>query len=105
MVLLVPATRPLLKTGEILSFYPMYFHFQRKVDAISGDEKDKLVVFTMDGWLSMSNGFAFDGSDEMRLPDGAQSKNWLNRAKNTELQCPWTATHITGHYYYWDSTC
>lgn len=102
----VSLTRPLLFTGDTLSFYPMYPTFERKVNSITGAEKDKLVVFTMDGWLSTARGFAFDGSDELALPAGEQSQSWKMRAKGTELECGhWEAKHIFGHYYSWGAWC
>lgn len=101
----VSVTRPLLFTGDTLSFYPMYPTFERKVNDINGPEKDKLVMFTMDGWLDSSRGFAFDGSDEMVLPVGKQSSNWKKRVKGMELECIWKAEYIIEHYYAWYATC
>lgn len=100
------SARQILFASEIINFYIIRSSLQDQVVSIPGALNTKLKVFTQGGFITMSYGFVFDGSDQIALPYGKQNLAWDMRAKKTELGCgPWTAVHITGHFYRYFSWC
>lgn len=101
LVSLMLLSTPLAEwAGDWASFYRLRSSLQSKVDQAPGDDQQKLIVFLTDGFLDSGHGYAYDGSDELRLPAGTQSEAWKKRAYRTEFEdmC-FGASHITGHYY------
>ena len=68
-----------------VQFYLGYPFFARTVSQLPRGNGPRLAVFTMDGFISMSNGVAFDESDELSLPVGQQTSAWKIHAAHTEL--------------------
>jgi hypothetical protein len=86
--------------GEYVQFFVGYPFFRHAVARIPETQGPRLLVFTTSGFISMSNGIAFDESDEMAKPVGEQSAAWKARADHTELSNGvWWAQRILGHWY------
>jgi hypothetical protein len=66
-----------------------------------------LAVVTTDGFISMSNGFAYDSSGEILMPRERRSAAWEVMAHGTPLSTPgcWGAGRLFGNYYGWSSAC
>jgi hypothetical protein len=91
--------------GDIAHFYGVRASLQKQIDQAPGPDKEKLVIFITDGFLSAAYGYVYDGSDEVTLPVDKQSAAWKKRAYMTELEdmC-FEASHITGHFYSFSTT-
>jgi hypothetical protein len=86
--------------GDYVQFFAGYPFFRHAVARIPQNGGPRLVVFTTSGFISMSNGIAFDESDEIAKPVGEQSAAWKVRADHTELgNGVWWAKRILGHWY------
>jgi len=63
-----------------------------------------LVVITIDGFITIVHGIAYDESGEMALPVGRQSERWRAAAAGGELDGDtWSATRLYGNYFWWDA--
>jgi hypothetical protein len=71
--------------SEYVQFYAGYPFFRHAVAEIPATQGPRLKVFTTSGFISMSNGLAFDESDELAKPAGEQSGAWKDRAVHTEF--------------------
>jgi hypothetical protein len=88
--------------ANYVQFYVGYPFFAHAVSQLPRNAGPRLAVFTMDGFISMSNGVAFDESDEVGLPAGQQTDEWKVRATHTELSTGvFVAKRLIGHYYLW----
>jgi len=88
--------------ADYLQFYVGYPYFAHAVRGLDAEKGPRIAVFTMDGFISMRSGVAFDETDEIRLPAGKQSDVWRARVVHTELSGDeWVAQRIAGHYYRW----
>jgi hypothetical protein len=88
--------------ADYVQFYVGYPLFAHAVSQLPRDDGPRLAVFTMDGFISMSSGVAFDESDEISLPAGQQTYAWKVRAAHTELSTGvFVAKRLIGHYYRW----
>jgi hypothetical protein len=88
--------------ANYVQFYVGYPFFAHAVSQLPRNAGPRLAVFTMDGFLSMSNGVAFDESDEVGRPAGQQTGEWKLRATHTELSTGvFVAKRLFGHYYLW----
>jgi hypothetical protein len=96
------ALRTCASAANYVQFYVGYPFFALAVSQLPGNARPRLAVFTMDGFNSMSNGVAFDESDELELPAGRQTNAWKGRAEHTELSTgDFVAKKLSGHYYLW----
>jgi hypothetical protein len=88
--------------ADYVQFYVGYPFFAHAVSQLPRNDGPRLAVFTMDGFLSMSSGVAFDESDEIILPAGKQTDAWKVRAAHTEFSTgDFVAKRLIGHYYRW----
>ena len=88
--------------ADNVQFYVGYPFFAHAVAQLPSNDGPRLAVFTMDGFISMSSGVAFDESDEIGLPPGQQTDAWKVRAADTELSAgDFVAKRLIGHYYRW----
>ena len=98
-----PVVRSCAVAAEYVQFYvgyPLFRYAVARVPAV----KPRFVVFTMGGFISMSNGIVFDESDEIAKPTGEQSAAWQARAARTFLSADrWSAQRIQGHWYRFSS--
>jgi hypothetical protein len=63
-----------------------------------------LAVITIDGFITIVHGIAYDESGEMALPAGRQSQRWRAAAAGGELDGDtWSATRLYGNYFWWDA--
>jgi hypothetical protein len=94
--------RTCASVANYVQFYVGYPFFAHAVSQLPRNARPRLAVFTMDGFISMSNGVAFDESDELDLPAGKQTGEWKVRAEHTELSTgDFVAKKLIGHYYLW----
>jgi hypothetical protein len=88
--------------ADYVQFYVGYPLFAHAVSQLPRNNGPRLAVFTMDGFISMSSGVAFDESDEISLSAGKQTDAWKIRAAHTELSTDdFVAKRLVGHYYRW----
>jgi hypothetical protein len=94
--------RTCVTAANYLQLYVGYPFFAHAVSQLPRNAGPRLAVFTMDGFISMSNGVAFDESDEVGRPAGQQTDEWKLRATHTELSTGvFVAKRLIGHYYLW----
>jgi len=95
-----PAMRGWAVTAEYLRFYVGYPLLRHPVAQVRQTDQPRLVVITTSGFISMSNGIAFNERDELAKPVGQQSAAWKARAEHTEFGAgDWSAVRIQGHWY------
>jgi len=98
--------------GDILHFLVMRSAYMVEISKLPSNYGPKLVVFNTGGMTWASGGYVYDDSDEVLLPIGRQSANWLDRASKTELACqgysvrPFlTGFSLSKHFYLANFTC
>jgi hypothetical protein len=83
--------------------------YRRELDAMArqqhrAGQRPALAVITIDGFISIVHGIAYDESGEMALPIGSQSLRWQDAAGNSELGGDnWSATRLYGNYFWWSA--
>ena len=113
VTLLLVALNPLgflyscMYLGEIVRFSALKYSYDRIIADLPANERPGLVVFIWDGFLGASNGVLYDATDQVTLPPGHQSADWLARASHTELgaatqereHCGYSVQPLWAHYY------
>jgi hypothetical protein len=71
--------------GDVIHFIVMKSSYDRTISALPADQR--LVVFDWGGMSFASHGLVYDETDQVALPRGRQSGDWLAQAGHTELSC------------------
>lgn len=86
--------------GDVLHFVVLKPSYDRQIAALPTAQGPRLAVFDWGGMVSASFGVVYDEADEVSLPPGRQSADWLTRASQTELTCEgYGARPLWDHYY------
>jgi hypothetical protein len=73
--------------GDVIHFIAMKSSYDRTIAALPADQRPRLVVFDWGGMSFASRGLVYDETDQVALPRGRQSHDWLAKASHTELSC------------------
>ena len=106
IVLLVVAVDPIAfvracnHIGDVIHFIVAKPYYDRRVAALPADGLPRLAVFDWGGMVWGSSGLVYDETDQVALPRGRQSADWLEAASHSELSCEgYGVEPLWGHYY------
>jgi hypothetical protein len=86
--------------GDVLHFIIEKPYYDQQIAAIPADQRPRLAVFDWGGMVWGSSGLVYDESDQVALPPGRQSADWLAQASHTELSCGgYGVQSLWDHYY------
>lgn len=86
--------------GDVIHFIVAKPYYDRQIAALPVDRRPRLVVFDWGGMVWASSGLVYDETDQVALPRGRQSANWLAAASHSELSCEgYGVQPLWGHYY------
>src|SRR6202020_2855856 len=71
--------------GDVIHFIAMRSTYDRTIAALPADQRPRLAVFDWGGMSFASHGLVYDETDQVALPKGRQSADWLAEASHTEL--------------------
>jgi hypothetical protein len=92
--------------GDVIHFIAMKTSYDRQIAALPADQRPRLVVFDWGGMSFASQGLVYDEADQVALPKGNQSADWLAQAARTELSCEgYGVRALWDHYYLADFPC
>jgi hypothetical protein len=92
--------------GDVIHFIAMRSYYDQKIAALPADQRPRLVVFDWGGMSFASHGLVYDETDQVSLPKGRQSADWLAQASRTELSCEgYGIQALWDHYYLADFPC
>ncbi len=92
--------------GDVIHFIAMRSSYDRTIAALPADRRPRLVVFDWGGMSFASHGLVYDETDQVSLPKGRQSADWLAQASRTELSCEgYGIQALWDHYYLADFPC
>lgn len=91
--------------GDVLHFIVLKPHYDRQIAALPADRKPRLKFFDWGGMVWASFGLLYDESDQVDLPAGSQSADWVEQASH-ELSCDgYGVRPLWGHYYFISLPC
>ena len=106
IVLLVVAVDPIgfvrscNHIGDVIHFIVAKPYYDQQIAALPVDRGPQLVVFDWGGMVWASSGLVYDETDQVSLPRGRQSADWLAQASRSELSCEgYGVQPLWGHYY------
>ena len=86
--------------GDVIHFIIEKPYYDRVIAALPPDQRPRLVVFDWGGMVWASIGLVYDETDQVSLPKGRQSADWLSQASHTELSCGgYGVQPLWDHYY------
>jgi hypothetical protein len=85
--------------GSILNFELHRDAYEERVAALPATGQPKFAIFIRGGMPFFSEGIIYDESDEVALPDEQRSPAWIERTRQTQLSCGFSAHHVSAHYY------
>jgi hypothetical protein len=92
--------------GDVIHFIAMKSHYDRTIAALPADQRPRLAVFDWGGMSFASHGLVYDETDQVTLPKGSQSADWLAKASHSELSCEgYGVRALWDHYYLADFPC
>jgi hypothetical protein len=92
--------------GDVIHFIAMKSSYDRTISALPAEQRPRLVVFDWGGMSFASHGLVYDETDQVALPRGRQSRDWLAQASHTELSCEgYGVRALWDHYYLADFPC
>ena len=92
--------------GDAIHFIVMKSYYDQTIADLPADYRPRLVVFDWGGMSWASRGLVYDETDQVALPRGHQSADWLAQANRTELSCEgYGVRALWDHYYLADFPC
>ena len=92
--------------GDVIHFIVMKSYYDQTIAALPADYRPRLVVFDRGVMSWASHGLVYDETDQVSLPRGRQSADWLAQAGRTELSCEgYGVQALWDHYYLADFPC
>jgi hypothetical protein len=86
--------------GDVVHFLAMKSSYDRQIAAIPADRRPRLAVFDWGGMSFASHGLVYDETDQVSLPKGSQSADWLAQASHSELSCEGYGVRALWDHYY-----
>jgi hypothetical protein len=71
--------------GDVLHFVVAKPYYDQQIAALPADQRPRLVVFDWGGMVWASSGLVYDETDQVSLPSGRRSADWLELASHSEL--------------------
>jgi hypothetical protein len=85
--------------GDVIHFVVRKPYYDQQIAALPAGQP-RLVVFDWGGTSWTSFGLVYDESDQVALPKGRQSADWLAQASHSELSCGgYGVQSLWDHYY------
>jgi hypothetical protein len=103
-----PPLAPAATVATWLQFLFLRHELDNKASVHNLEHEESLVVLTVDGFVAVgSNGFVYDSSGQIDLPENVRSERWRLVASKTVLanDCTWEVRRLLGSYYSYFSTC
>ena len=92
--------------GDIAHFIAAKPYYDRQIAALPAGRGPRLALFDWGGTAWASFGVVYDESDQVSLPPGRQSADWLEEASHSELSCEgYGVQPLWGHYYLASFAC
>jgi hypothetical protein len=92
--------------GDVAHFIVAKPYYDRQIAALPAGQGPRLATFDWGGMVWASFGVVYDETDQLSLPRGRQSPDWLERASHTELSCEgYDAQPLWDHYYLVSFAC
>lgn len=91
--------------GDVIHFIIAKPSYDREIAAVPADRRPRLVVFDWGGMVWASSGLVYDETDQVSLPPGRQSADWLAEASHSELSCGYGVQSLWDHYYLASFAC
>jgi hypothetical protein len=91
--------------GDVIHFIAAKPSYDREIAALLADRRPRLVVFDWGGMVWASSGLVYDETDQVSLPSGRQSADWLAEASHSELSCGYGVQSLWDHYYLASFAC
>jgi hypothetical protein len=99
--------------AEVARFIASKPSYDQQIVALPANQRPGLVVFIWDGFLGLANGVLYDETDQVTLPPGHKSADWLAKARHTEvgaeladdLKCGYSVRPLWAHYYFASFWC
>jgi hypothetical protein len=91
--------------GDVIHFAVAKPSYDRQIAAVPADRRPRLVVFDWGGMVWGSSGLVYDETDQVSLPTGRQSADWLAQASHSELSCGYDVQSLWDHYYLASFAC
>jgi hypothetical protein len=86
--------------GDVVHFIISKPYYDREIAALRSDQRPRLLVFDWGGMTWASSGLVYDETDQVSLPKGHQSADWLAQASHSELSCEgYGVQPLWDHYY------
>lgn len=86
--------------GDVLHFVVARPYYEHIIADLPRDGRPRLAVFDWGGMIWVSRGLVYDESDEVALPPGRQSAQWLADPRLAELDCGgFIVQPLWSHYY------
>jgi hypothetical protein len=86
--------------GDVARFIVAKPYYDRQIAALPAGAGPHLAVFDWGGMTWASFGLVYDETDQIALPRGRQSADWLARASHSELSCEgYGVQPLWDHYY------
>jgi hypothetical protein len=90
--------------GDVIHFIAMKSSYDRTISALPAEQRPRL--FDWGGMSFASHGLIYDETDQVALPRGRQSADWLAQASHTELSGEgYGVRALWDHYYLADFPC
>ena len=86
--------------GDVVHFIISKPYYDRAIAALPSDQRPRLVVFDWGGMTWASFGLVYDETDQISLPAGRQSADWLAQASHSELSCEGYGVQALWDHYY-----
>jgi hypothetical protein len=86
--------------GDLVHFIVTKPYYDKVIAGLPVDQRPRVAVFDWGGMVWASFGVVYDESDQVALPPGRRSADWLERASHSELSCEgYGARPLWDHYY------
>jgi hypothetical protein len=91
--------------GDVIHFVVLKPSYDREITALPIDRRPRLAVFNWGGMVWASSGVVYDETDQVSLPPGRQSADWLEEASHSELSCGYGVQSLWDHYHLASFAC
>jgi hypothetical protein len=86
--------------GDVVHFILLKPYYDWKIAGLPSGQRPRLAVFNWGGMIWASSGLVYDETDQVSLPSGQQSPDWLAQASHSELSCEgYGVQPLWDHYY------
>lgn len=91
--------------GDYIHFLIVRGSYEMQVAALPRGKEPRFMRFEWGGFLGNFVEVIYDEADQLALPDGQQSAEWLNRARGGFGVCEFKARPLGEHFYVVNFSC